>query len=252
MSPIRPAAVPAILTLFSLGRSTMQRTLPIIAALLTLGVAPPVLGQCGTLTNVVTTSGYTDGNTSEDVDISCACAEFDSGNPDKLLMGCNGMDGDSQDIGLNSTGAELDYYVVCEEQTDGHLGHRMEGPRQLGRRHRVVGRRHELDGQRLPGEREVPSDRLVERLRRHQARARRRHEEQSGRARAKLLTGHRATPRARTPYSPATTGAPGPGRPRPPGQSAARSRPGRPHLFLAGPAQAATTNTCGASRTLMF
>ena len=40
----------------------MQRTLPIIAALVTLGVAPPVLGQCGTLTNVVTTSGYTDGN----------------------------------------------------------------------------------------------------------------------------------------------------------------------------------------------
>ena len=119
MSPIRPAAVPAILTLFSLGRSTMQRTFAVIAALLALVAAPPVLAQCGSATGVVTTSGYTAGSTSEDVDISCACAEFDSGNPDKLLMGCNGMDGDSQDIGLNSTGAELDYYVVCKEQTDG-------------------------------------------------------------------------------------------------------------------------------------
>ena len=97
----------------------MQRTLAVIAALLALVAAPPVLAQCGSATNVVTASGYTEGSTSEDVDISCACAKFDTGDADKLLMGCNGMDGDGQEIGLNSASAELDYYVVCEEQTDG-------------------------------------------------------------------------------------------------------------------------------------
>ena len=97
----------------------MKRALTIIAALLAFGLAPPVLGQCGTATDVVTTSGYTEGDTSEDVDISCACAKFDSGNPDKLLMGCNETSGDGGAIVLGPTSAELDLYVVCKEQSDG-------------------------------------------------------------------------------------------------------------------------------------
>ena len=101
--------------------AALRASLLLLSTLLAFGAAPPVAAQtvCGSVTNVVTTSGYTEGSTSEDVDVSCACADFDSGNPDKLLMGCNGMDGDGQDIVLGSTGAELDYYVVCEEQTDG-------------------------------------------------------------------------------------------------------------------------------------
>ena len=97
----------------------MRATITMLAALAALAFASGSAAQtiCGDDTTLVTTNGYVDGSTSENVDVSCACAKFDSSNPDKLLMGCNGSDGEQ--VLLRQTSVELDSYVLCEQQGDG-------------------------------------------------------------------------------------------------------------------------------------